>query len=204
MAIQAGNQGFFTTSGVLEQEGRAGSSSTSNRSAATGQSTGDATAQEAAAVAAAAITEAVVVKVSSRMNIGGTGFDSGVTALVQGAVQAGLTSINGRKSNGQSGDTQASGKAKGGTYQNSLIAAAAQPSQPDPPAVLAAPAEAPGKSDPPKETGKKEKSSKVSRKSFQDELVNAAKQSAAGKKSEKAASKGKHSEQAEPGVDTVV
>ena len=113
MAISATDQGFFTSDGKLRTD-LAGSSSTQKTSAT--QASGDTSlADQTAAATAAAITEAAVVSVTGSMNVGSTGFDSGVSDLVQQAVSSALKNL------GSDGSSSGTRLQLGGTYQNGIM-----------------------------------------------------------------------------------
>ncbi|NMC62703.1 MAG: hypothetical protein GYA55_05980 [SAR324 cluster bacterium] len=135
MAITAADQGFFTSDGVLRQENLSSSSSqgstknadstssSSNISASMAEYTTDTT--------AVAITDAVVIKITQQMNVGSTGFDSGVSAMVQEAVMSALRNKSGGSSmvspqlnNGSTNIMTSNRLELGGAYQNEILASA--------------------------------------------------------------------------------
>jgi hypothetical protein len=70
-----------------------------------------------AASTVSAITDAAVTKISSQLNVAGTGFDTGTSDLVSQAVASGLQNI--ASSGATSSSTQ---KPIGGAYQNEILA----------------------------------------------------------------------------------
>jgi len=115
MAIEGTGQGFFSSAGALKNETTAKPTTTTNTSTSDIQ-------QSVANDTATQITEAAVVKISNQLNVGNTGYDSGVSELVQGAVTAGLQ----KQSVDQSSTTTP--RKIGGTYQNEIMAKASSAS----------------------------------------------------------------------------
>lgn len=134
MTINASDGGYFSSNGVIRQDAFTASR---RSSAAKTQDTADTpVAQKAASVTASAIADAAAVKIGSRMNVGATGFDSGVSAMVQQAISKGTAAKSVRSAGPESTDasaakstqdapeeTPAPKRVRGGTYQNELMQA---------------------------------------------------------------------------------
>jgi hypothetical protein len=101
-------EGFFSTSGVL----KTASTTTTAPQPTTASDVEDA----AAASTAQAITEAVVTKITSRLDIGATGFDKGVADYVAGAVAKALD-----KKGASTDPSSVSLLDIGGSYQNEIL-----------------------------------------------------------------------------------
>jgi len=121
MAISAPGEGFFTSDGVLRAD-LSGTSSAQQSKAKTTE-TPASVEDQAASATARQITDAAVISVSNQMNVGDTGFDSGVSELVQQAVASALK--NRGESPGQASDLATIG----GTYQNEIMALAKEPAE---------------------------------------------------------------------------
>lgn len=142
MASSISDQGFFTSGGVIKSDGLRSSTTPAPQQTNTAD-TGTAVADQVARNTASAISEAAVVKITNQLNVGDTGFDSGVAANVQEAVMSALNKVsaNTQGSNG----TSMTRLPIGGTYQNELIAAANKPAETaKPPEASAKPAVPPG------------------------------------------------------------
>ena len=152
MAIKPAEEGFFTTSGALKQDSVAGRRAASS-TAAGNNSTDQAVIDKAASATAGGIAQAAVVKISGRMGVGNTGFDSGVSSMVEQAISLGKQAQSDRKNQAAasaSSNTQSATKVDGGSYQNQILyGSTGQPSASAP----AAPAAPSTPSDPAGEQG---------------------------------------------------
>lgn len=164
MAIKAPEQGFFTTDGALKADSLTSSGwQAAAKTTASGTNSGS-VAEQAASTTASAITDAAVVRVSTQMNVGKTGFDTGVSDMVGEAVSSALNKL-GTGSAGRA--ASGSGIARleiAGTYQDEIMAAARKTTNPvTPPADNSK-----GKSEEAKTHGNKHVS-------YQDEAIAASK-----------------------------
>lgn len=124
MAISAPGEGFFTSDGVLRTD-----LTTTQQSKPKTTETTASTADEVAAATAQEITDAAVVSITSSMNVGSTGFDSGVSGLVQQAVSSALKNLS-SASSAVSDLGSYTPAAIGGTYQNSILYPEGQTTEP--------------------------------------------------------------------------
>jgi len=133
MAISPSDQGYFTSKGTVRTD------AFTQRRSASGAGTNDideAVKQTARSATAAGIAETAAVKVSTRMNVGGTGFDAGVSSMVQQAISAGQSRKAGTQaargaadsstetSAGASGTSSEAAPVRrpiGGRYQNQIL-----------------------------------------------------------------------------------
>ena len=121
MAIQGVGQGFFSSNGELKINSVA---STSNNSSQT--SSDNLVSDQASSISISSIVDAAVVTISSRLNVAGTGFDSGVADLLNQALTAGqntqeqTTDTSSSISTDNNSSTTDSLKV-GGTYQNQIL-----------------------------------------------------------------------------------
>jgi Arc/MetJ family transcription regulator len=111
--------GFFSTSGKLLSESASGPESA-------GSGTNSEVTDEVTAITAREITEAVVVNITSRLNVGATGFDAGTRDTVLKAVTAALQNLSGTEFDDDSL------REVGGTFQNSILAREQDETDPEP------------------------------------------------------------------------
>lgn len=183
MAVTSADQGFFTREGVLRTENLNSTSSKTNTStSSTPNTSGDISTQTAEATATA-ITDAVVVRISEQMNVGNTGFDSGVSAMVKEAVLSALRNKNSYEGKVDSQLTESSEAPTasvrmqiGGAYQNEILKGG-QTQATENPSVVSVPPDIPADEDSKKGKPKIEKSGKKRGGAYQNELIESSKKS---------------------------
>ncbi len=124
MAISAPGEGFFTSDGVLRTDQSSPRQSKPK--------TAETAASESDQAAAVEISDAAVVSITSGMNVGQTGFDSGVSDLVQKAVSSALTNLGAASSAVKDTGIASPSFTRTpvfGTYQNSIMYPESPPQQ---------------------------------------------------------------------------
>ena len=96
MAITPSDGGYFDKNGVIKTDAFVSPSRLTAKGAATQPDSE--IKNQAARATAAAVAEAAVIKISSRLDVGATGFDAGVRDTVREATAQGLAAIAKRRS----------------------------------------------------------------------------------------------------------
>lgn len=122
MAIQGVGQGFFSSNGELKSSNLSSSTNTSSTT-----TTSEDVTSSAQIATAASVADAAVVKITSQLNVAGTGFDSGVSAIVGQAIASYLENQSSNQTEpsttsiSDNSGTASQSLSIGGSYQNSII-----------------------------------------------------------------------------------